>query len=164
MFKYLFLLSLFFFLAYPDLFAQTLNWVPLDTGITSGTCVSETDCANSRVCFGLEYTPAVSGRATSYTLGFSATCEGDALPNISATSCTMTDNTEITDGCSIGFGLFLIQPSGNNGSLAITAGVPVILHQICLVLWTRSRQGRQKGAPAPHRGWFRLYSRLQPFI
>ena len=112
---------------------QTIEWKYLETGAANGSCTSNTDCLTNSLCFGIEYTPGVSGTVTSYTLGFTGTCINNMMPTINASSCTMSDNTTTFDGCDLA-SLFLLQASGNNGNISVTAGVPVILHQICIDL------------------------------
>ncbi|MEL7161702.1 MAG: hypothetical protein AAFN92_13160, partial [Bacteroidota bacterium] len=68
--KYLFLLTLFFFLAQPDLFPQTLEWIPLPAGANNEGCTSTTDCNTGTICFGLRYTPTLTGFVSSYTFNF----------------------------------------------------------------------------------------------
>ena len=131
MLKYLYFLAICFVINSSN--AQTVEWVYLETDAVSDNCTSTTDCSTNSLCFGLQYTPGVSGTATSYTLGFTGTCINDDVPNIVASSCTMTDNTSIIDGC-MGAGLYLLQASGNNGNTSITSGQPIILHQICIDL------------------------------
>ena len=110
--------------------AQTLEWVFYDTG--TGCATEQTDCNNNRQCYGLQYTPSITGTATSYTLGFLANCVGGGTAALAGSSCTMTDNTDIQSACD--FNLIQILPSGNSGALPVTAGQPVILHQVCLTL------------------------------
>lgn len=113
---------------------QSLEWIYLAPGATSVTCTSATDCDVENVCFGLAYTPAATGRVTSYTLGFLADCPNGSQPAVAASSCTMSDNTFVSPGCAND--IFLLQASGNNGSLVIAAGTPVILHQVCIQVGT----------------------------
>ncbi len=113
--------------------AQTIEWVYLEEATVSSNCTSSTDCASGSLCFGLQYTPGVSGAVTSYTLGFTGTCIEGNVPNIVASSCVMTDNTSIIDGCAAA-GLYLLQASGNNGNTAITIDQPIVLHQLCFDL------------------------------
>lgn len=134
MIKYLFAFLVLSFTLLPTLTAQTIDWVYLPAGTTVGNCASTTNCATGEICFGIRYTPSVSGRVTSYTLGFIADCPGGALPGVAANSCTMTNNTQVINGCSTASSRFLLTASGNNGNFLVTSGEPVILHQICLPL------------------------------
>ncbi len=115
--------------------AQTMEWVFIPTDSTSVIgCTVDTDCDANTYCFGLRYTPTVSGVATSYTTGFFATCNSNGNPIISNTTCVMTDNSNLVDDCS-GSSMVLFNSSGNSGSAPandVVVGVPVFLHQICL--------------------------------
>lgn len=109
------------------------NWVFLPAGATNGTCVSGTDCCNDIICFGLEYTPSVTGDVTSYTTGFFTSCFGGTTPLTYNLSCQMTDNSNAIAEC-MGPDSILFNSSGHDGVLPVTAGVPVILHQVCFTL------------------------------
>ncbi|WP_273444844.1 T9SS type A sorting domain-containing protein [Neolewinella agarilytica] len=110
---------------------QSLDWVFLEPG---EGCGPDTDCSVGQQCYGLSYTPSLTGTATSYTFGFLANCVNGGSASLLGSSCTMTDNTDLDDSFCGGFNVLQFQPSGNTGSLAVTAGVPVILHQVCLTL------------------------------
>ncbi|MEM9834990.1 MAG: LamG-like jellyroll fold domain-containing protein [Bacteroidota bacterium] len=108
-----------------------INWVLLADDV-NGTCTSTTDLCQQTVCYGLEYTPNVSGTLTSYTTGFvSDYCNNGATPLLSNSSCVMTDNSIDFQDCAGGNGIFF-NASGFNGTLALTKEQPVIIHQICL--------------------------------
>ncbi len=113
--------------------AQTLDWVFLEEGSVEG-CGPGTDCATGQQCYGLQYTPSLTGMATSYTFGFIANCVNGGTASLQGASCTMTDNTDIDDSFCTDFNVLQFLPSGNTGNLAVTAGVPVILHEVCLTL------------------------------
>lgn len=132
--KYIFTLLLVLYAFFPKLFAQTIDWVYLESAAVTENCTSSTNCSTGEICFGISYTPSVSGRVTSYTFGFVADCPGGSLPGIVAGSCTMTDNTDIINACSTPSSRFLLTASGNNGNVQVTVGTPVILHQVCLPL------------------------------
>jgi hypothetical protein len=132
--KYIFTLLLILYAFFPRLFAQTVDWVYLEAAAVTDNCTSNTNCATGEICFGISYTPSVSGRVTSYTFGFVADCPGGSLPGIVASSCTMTDNTDIINACATSASRFLLTASGNNGNIQVVAGTPVILHQVCLPL------------------------------
>jgi hypothetical protein len=117
----------------PPAQGSEMRWVFLPAGSVTGSCVSGTNCETGTLCFGLQYTPDVSGILTSYTTGFFINCVNGDNPVISNMSCVMNDNSgELTD-CE-GSGLILMNNSGNTGSLAVIRKEPVILHQICLQL------------------------------
>lgn len=111
----------------------SMRFVFFEPGSVSNGCTSNSDCDADIVCFALEYTPGFTGVATSYTTGFFATCVAGNNPYLNATSCTMTDNSGFINGCA-SLNAILFNLSGNNGGLSVTAGVPVILHQICFDL------------------------------
>ncbi len=107
-----------------------INLIPLEAGATTGSCVSNTDCCTDTYCYGLEYTPDYTGTLKTYTTGFIVDCAAGNNVVVYNESCVMTDNSnEITD-CA-GAGGTLYNSSGFSGTLAITEGSPVILHQIC---------------------------------
>lgn len=110
--------------------AQQLEWqfAPKDT--ITGTCNSMTVCKQDQVCYFLKYTPSYTGTLTSYTLGFFSNCAGNSDPIFNTMSCSMQDNSSIDDYCSV-FGSYLFKIKGNNGAIPVTAGVPILLHQVC---------------------------------
>jgi uncharacterized repeat protein (TIGR01451 family) len=110
-----------------------MRLVYLPPGSMTGSCVSASDCQSGTICFGLEYTPGVSGILTSYTTGFFVDCYNGSTPILSNSSCVMNDMSGEIDDCS-GSGLVLMNSSGNTGSIPIFINVPVILHQICFQL------------------------------
>ncbi len=109
---------------------SSMQWILLDDD-TNGSCTSTTDCCSNTFCFGLEYTPAATGDLAAYTSGFFVDCISGSNPLISNTSCSMTDNSSFTEDCG-GTGTILINASGNNGSIPVVVGTPIIIHQICL--------------------------------
>ena len=98
----------------------------------TGSCISTTDCNSGTICFGLSYTPATTGTLTSYTFGFLGSCTG-SIPTITNSSCTMVNSSSIIDGCAQ-VSLYRLVASGNSGNVPVTAGVPIILHQVCIDL------------------------------
>jgi hypothetical protein len=110
-----------------------MRWVFLPPGTVSGSCVSASNCSTGTICFGLEYTPGVTGTLTSYTTGFFINCYNGGSPVISNVSCVMDDNSEENADCG-GSGLILMNSSGNTGSVPITQNFPIYIHQICLQL------------------------------
>lgn len=126
------------FLILSSLSAQEVEWLFLEQGETFGTCTSETNYSTSTICYGLEYTPSVTGTATSYTFAFYVECVGGVggdLPiNLNqSSSCLMDDNSIFQEGCQ-SFGLSVYTASGNGGNVPISAGVPIIFHQVCMNL------------------------------
>lgn len=109
--------------------ASEMKWVLLPVG-SNGSCVSNTDVCANTFCYGLEYTPDHTGDLTSYTTAFFIDCVNNGSPVLSNTSCVMNNNSSETNGCAQ-YDLILINSSGNNGSFAVTVGVPVIIHQVC---------------------------------
>ncbi len=112
---------------------STMRWVLQSASSTNGSCTSTTDCCTNTLCFGLEFTPATTGTLAAYTTGFLSDCVLDASPVVSNSSCVMTDNSSDIDGCA-SVSQTLINSSGNGGSLSVVAGVPVIIHQLCLTI------------------------------
>ena len=113
--------------------AQSMKWVLLPNGDSNASCASITDCTSDLICYGLEYTPANSGVLTSYTTGFLASCTTQGDPISSNASCVMTDNSEDLDLCTP-YSVNFFNSSGNSGASGVndvTAGVPVIIHQVC---------------------------------
>ena len=110
-----------------------VRWVFLNNGDDEGTCTSATDCCTNTFCYGLEYTPANTGTLAAYTTGFLVDCAGGSSVLTSNVSCVMTDNSTNIPDCTTG-GKTFFNSSGNNGSLAVTVDVPVIIHQICLTI------------------------------
>lgn len=109
-----------------------LDWVLYEDGEGCAPLIS--DCANTgEQCYGLSYTPSLTGMATSYTLSFFSNCVDGGTAGLRGQSCTMTDNTEVQSACT-DFNLIQLVTSGNSGSLPITAGQPVILHVVCMTL------------------------------
>src|SRR5690606_38484075 len=53
----------------PCLMAPDMRWILLDEDDSTGTCQSQSDCDDDSICFGLQYTPNVTGTLTSYTTG-----------------------------------------------------------------------------------------------
>lgn len=116
---------------------SSIAWILLDGSETNASCTSGTDiCGTKTFCYGLEYTPQVSGILTSYTTGFLLACVDGSTPLISNASCVMTDNSFGAADCANGNGAFF-NSSGNSGGAAmvmLTKDEPIILHQICLTL------------------------------
>ena len=109
------------------------NWVLIPENQTNGSCLSGTDCCDDIVCYGLEYTPGVSGDITSYTTGFFIECLGGMVPVVSNASCAMTDYSFLINECMLHDSI-LFNSSGQDGAFPVTSGVPVILHQVCFSL------------------------------
>jgi uncharacterized repeat protein (TIGR01451 family) len=116
----------------PPLSSPEMRWVLLSGNTDTGSCVSATDCESDVLCFGLQYTPNVTGTLSSYTTGFLLNCINGNDPILSNESCIMTDNSLETPDCANN--IILMNSSGNTGSIPITQHVPVILHQVCFQL------------------------------
>ena len=110
---------------------SNMQWVLLMEMETQSGCSGLSDCTSKTVCYGLEYTPEMSGTITSYTTGFLVDCLSGNNPILTNTSCVMTNKSAITDDCS-GSGLILMNASGNTGLSQVTANTPIILHQVCM--------------------------------
>jgi hypothetical protein len=116
---------------------STMRWVLLQDGDDNGSpgfpCVSNSDCQNDVLCYGLEYTPLFSGSVTSYTTGFFMDCNDGVNPVVFNESCVMPDMSQALNFCAQ-VDSILLNSSGNSGGLAVTMGVPVILHQVCFTI------------------------------
>lgn len=113
--------------------APSFNWVLIPENQNNGSCLSGTDCCDDIICYGLEYTPGVTGDLTSYTTGFFIECLGGMVPVISNASCSMTDYSALINECMLHDSI-LFNSSGQDGAFPVTSGVPVILHQVCFSL------------------------------
>jgi hypothetical protein len=115
-----------------------MQWVLLpEAGQSNGSCFSETNCEGNIVCFGLQYIPSVNGIATSYTTGFFMDCEDGDDPVLSHQSCVQTDASDNEANlCDFaGFNNYFHNFSGQTpGTITVTTGVPVIIHQVCMVI------------------------------
>ncbi len=123
---------LLFFAVSTNIQAQSMELEYVPGGTTIGSWTSTSDCMNNTLCYALKYTPALTGTLTSYTTGFFVDCPGHD-PVISNGSIIMTDNSGVTDACA-GSSLVLMNSSGNSGTMAVTANVPIYIHQICFSL------------------------------
>ncbi len=124
---------------------SSMTWV-LDTNDNDsqapGSCPDATDCCQDIICYDLVYTPAVSGRLTTYTTGFISNCPGgfpialDMSMMPLNNSCVMSDNSYEIDDC-MNSGTILFNSSGSNGSVPVTGGampVSISLHKVCFNL------------------------------
>lgn len=109
---------------------STMRWVLLEEFQSSGACISNSDCDDNIICYGLEYTPLFTGVLTSYTTGFFMDCNNGANPVLSNMSCVMTDNSQTLNFCTQ-VDSILFNSSGNSGGITVTSGIPLIIHQIC---------------------------------
>lgn len=116
---------------------QLMRLVPFEKGISSGKCLPNSAKGNPQLkCYALEYTPNQSGVMTGYTTGFFISCTSKGSAVDFNASCVMKDNTRVLDGCTEG-GVVLLNSSGNSGTSlnnTVTAGQPVILHQVCFTI------------------------------
>lgn len=110
---------------------SNMRWVLLTEMETQSGCPNQSNCTSKTVCYGLEYTPEMSGTITSYTTGFLVDCLNGNNPILTNISCVMTNKSAITDDC-IGSDLVLMNASGNTGSSQVMANTPIILHQVCM--------------------------------
>ena len=118
--------------------AQTMRWIPTPPQSAFGKCTDQSSKSGLTQCYVLEYTPKVTGVLTSYTTGFLVSCTSLGSAITKNQGCSMTANNNVVNGCSV-LGKVLLNSSGNSGTVAnnqITAGVPVILHQVCLTIPT----------------------------
>ncbi len=107
------------------------------------TCTQSSVCGDinevGTFCFGLWYTPEVTGAIRNYTnQTFSIQCTGGGGTNPTTTNqhCgTLTDNS-LTSGTCVGPGVAEMAFSASNGTdIPITAGVPILLHEFCVELF-----------------------------
>jgi hypothetical protein len=118
--------------------AQTMRWIPTPAQSVFGKCSDQSTKSGLTQCYTLEYVPAVTGVLTSYTTGFLVSCTSLGSAIAKNQSCTMTPNNREVNGCDA-LGKVLMNSSGNSGTIAnsqIQAGVPVLLHQVCLTIPT----------------------------
>jgi hypothetical protein len=118
------------------LMAPEMRWVLLQNGAVNNACVSTSSCPSS-ICFGLQYTPSITGTMTSYTTVFFIPCyTGNTNPVLSDGSCVLS--TGGLDGgindCSSSGNWFWRFLGASSPSYFVTAGVPVIVHQACFAI------------------------------
>ena len=114
--------------------AQSMRWIPAPADSGYGTCPALRGLKAQTFSYVLEYTPAVSGVLTSYTTGFLVSCTTAGSAVAKNQSKVMTSKCREISGCNT-MGAVLMNSSGNSGnavSNTIVAGVPVILHHVCL--------------------------------
>lgn len=110
---------------------STMEWILLPNGEGIGACVSESDCTNDVLCYGLEYTPLFTGTMTTYTTGFFVECMNGTNPVQSNSACLLHDNSQIHDLC-MQAGVVLFNSSTDQGvAVPVFKGVPQIIHQVC---------------------------------
>lgn len=115
-----------------------MEWLPSSSLVNEG-CLDATDCSDNVVCYTMAYTPAVSGKLTSYTAVFRVDCDGGGTAIINNASCSMADKSQQLDGCKE-IGQVQLASSGNSGTLEVVANETVYLHQLCL----QTRRGRSR--------------------
>ncbi|MDQ3017958.1 MAG: hypothetical protein M3R25_14695, partial [Bacteroidota bacterium] len=97
----------------------------------NGMCFDSTNCCENIVCYGIQYTPGHSGTLTTYTTGFLTSCVDGESPIDTNYSCVMTDNSFDIGECAVAPFQTLFNSSGFEGNVPITAGLPVVIHQVC---------------------------------
>ncbi|MGB4848743.1 MAG: hypothetical protein WBP41_12535 [Saprospiraceae bacterium] len=112
---------------------SAMKWVFLPPGSTNGSCTSNSNCCQDTLCYGLQYTPASTGKLTSYTTGFFVNCLSGMSPVVSNKSCVMTDNSFVINGCNL-YNKVLFNSSGNTGLIPVMANAPIILHKVCFLV------------------------------
>jgi len=120
----------------PCLMPPEMRWVLLGVaGGQNGTCTSQTNCLNNIICFGLQYTPNLTGTMTSYTTGWLIDCYNNgADPVTSNASCVLANNSWKQDSCAP---LGLVQWNflgATPGAPLVQQGVPKIIHQVCFAI------------------------------
>jgi hypothetical protein len=124
------------------LMAPEIRWVLLQAGqitdpppMGGPICTSTSNCPTS-ICFGMQYTPSITGTMTSYTTGYLFDCYNNGNdPVLSNTTCTLTNNSFKQDECA-NFDLVQWNFLGASTSAPVTANVPVIVHQVCFAVPT----------------------------
>jgi len=115
--------------------SQIINWKYLPEGEVTGNCVSTSSFDDARVCYGLEYTPGVTGLLTSYTMSFFIECIENYDMPITAKSTLLSDNTQLFDVCDTD-GIIFMQASGQDQApfdpIQVVQNEPIILHQVCM--------------------------------
>jgi hypothetical protein len=112
---------------------QTMKWIPLPKGSSTGLCVSSAPSKSTLQCYSLEYIPNVSGVLTSYTTAFLVSCTSKGSAIDKNESCYMSPKVSVQDGCSQ-VGKVMMISAGNSGTAInsyIKAGQPIYLHQVC---------------------------------
>lgn len=107
-----------------------MRWILLEEGVEEGSCESQSDCDDDIICYGLQYTPDVSGVLSSYTTGFIVDCNMGQNPIVSNASCVMSNMSSTNDECE-DVGQVLINSSGNTGIISVMQGISIIIHQVC---------------------------------
>lgn len=133
MIKYiLFLWGVIFF--QNDILSQSLQFNYAEVGEVAGDCTSMTNCFNNQVCYFVEYTPAVTGVMTSYTMGFFGNCTNIGSPVISNSTCatTISNSSQVLDGCDTDDGILMVL--SGSGGLNVVANQAQIIHQVCFQL------------------------------
>ncbi len=128
------LLLLLLLLLQLPLFSQTMRWIPATNVFELNPCPHQQGSKAQALSYALEYTPGISGVLTSYTTGFLVSCTTAGTAVVKNQSIVMTNKSREISGCNT-LGAVLMNSSGNSGNAVhntVTAGVPVILHQICL--------------------------------
>jgi hypothetical protein len=118
------------------LFSQSMRWIPATNVFELNPCPRQQGSKAQALSYALEYTPGVSGVLTSYTTGFLVSCTTAGTAVVKNQSIVMTNKSREISGCNT-LGAVLMNSSGNSGDAVhntITAGVPVILHQICVTI------------------------------
>ena len=136
--KYLLIMGALWLSFTATLQAQIMRWIPSPSTGQYGKCSDQSTKSGLTQCYVLEYTPAVSGVLTSYTTGFMVSCTSLGTAIAKNQCCSMTEKNNEINACST-VGKVLLNSSGNSGTIThnqIEAGVPVILHQVCLTIPT----------------------------
>jgi len=113
----------------------TYEWV-LDAACTQ---TSDNSGSIKKICYGLEYTPALTGTILDFGAEAFILCVNDMDPVGFNQACILDDNTDQgTEGDCVEFGDILVVFSANTGggspAFAVDANVPVIIQEVCLEL------------------------------
>lgn len=108
-----------------------MRWVILQEGDVNGTCTSTSNCTGDTICYGLQYTPNITGTLTSYTTAFFITCDNGTNPYLEGFSCRTSGSVDtVINGC-VEFDMIQVVASGNTVGTSVTQGTSIILHQVC---------------------------------
>ncbi len=94
----------------------------------NGGCNQESDCANDRLCYALEYTPGYTGYINFHNFAFEVECLDGSNPVDYNAACFNQDGSS-TDVCTGSSSSFV--SNGNSTVIAITEGSSFTIHQVC---------------------------------
>lgn len=115
----------------PCITPPEMRWVLLQEDDINGSCTSDSNCDGDTICYGLQYTPNMTGTLTSYTTAFFIECDNGNNSYLDGFSCRTTSSVDtVINGCGQ-FDMIQVVASGNTVNVPVTQGVSIILHQVC---------------------------------